>query len=247
MLGILPLAWEQRSRVLLFFGLVAFISLYAFSAAQVEDGLVLAALFYCACLYLSFGRLVGRSAFSESAPLFEIVGFAVYMILLYALSFQQVGREVINLNLEGFSEWGYMMGPLLSAGFVWIALLATRAWQRADALRRWETGLILLSMLLVLVVQFAVSREHVGAVALVFNVVFLAHCVILIVRGTGRLDWKRVSLGCVLFAALVFARFTDLFDSLLMRSLFFLALGAGLFLIGNFYTRRKKLQDAGHA
>jgi len=51
----------------------------------------------------------------------------------------------------------------------------------------------------------------------------------------------------VLIAALVFARFVDLFDSLLLRSLFFLALGAGLFLIGNFYSRRKKLQSVSHA
>ncbi len=130
---------------------------------------------------------------------------------------------------------------------MWAALLATGAWQRADALRRWEVGLTLLSMLLVLMVQFAVTREEVGVAALVFNLVFLGHCIVMIVRGTGRLDWKQVSLGCVLFSALVFARFMDLFDSLLIRSLFFLALGAGLFLIGNFYTRRKKLRGASHA
>jgi uncharacterized membrane protein len=82
---------------------------------------------------------------------------------------------------------------------------------------------------------------------LLFNLLFLGHCIVLIVGGTDRLNWKHVSLGCVLFSALVFARFVDLFDSLLMRSLFFLALGAGLFLIGNFYSRRKKLQEVSHA
>ena len=102
-------------------------------------------------------------------------------------------------------------------------------------------------MLLVLIAQFGVSRGDVGIVMFAFNLVFLGHCVVMIVRGTGRLNWKQVSLGCVLFSALAFARFLDLFDSLLMRSLFFLALGAGLFLIGNFYSHRKKLQGASHA
>ena len=78
---------------------------------------------------------------------------------------------------------------------------------------------------------------------LAFNLIFLGHCVIMIVHGTGCLNWKQVSIGSVLFSALAFARFLDLFDSLLMRSLFFLALGAGLFLIGNFYSRRKHLQE----
>lgn len=246
-LGVLPLAWLQRSRALLFFALVAFIALYAFSAGQVEEDLVLAVLFYCACLYLSLGRLASRSAFPQSAPIFAVVGYIVYLILLYALSFREAAREVANVDLEGLIEWGYFIAPLVSALCVWAALLATGAWQRADALRRWEVGLTLLSMLLVLMVQFAVTREEVGVAALVFNLVFLGHCIVMIVRGTGRLDWKQVSLGCVLFSALVFARFMDLFDSLLVRSLFFLALGAGLFLIGNFYTRRKKLRGASHA
>ena len=91
------------------------------------------------------------------------------------------------------------------------------------------------------------SRADTGIVTVIFNLVFLGHGVIMIVRGTGGLNWKQVSLGCVLIAALVFARFVDLFDSLLLRSLFFLALGAGLFLIGNFYSRRKKLQSVSHA
>ncbi len=245
--GVLPLAWLQRSRTLLFFGLAAFIALYALSAGQLDEDLVLAVLFYCACVYLSLGRLASRSVFPQSAPIFGVVGYIVYLILLYVLSFREAAREMANIELEGLTEWGYLIAPLVSALCVWAVLLATGAWQRADVLRRWETALIVLSMLLVLMVQFAVTQEEVGIAALFFNLVFLGHCIAMIVRGTGRLDWKQVSLGCVLFSALVFARFIDLFDSLLIRSLFFLALGAGLFLIGNFYTRRKKLQDASHA
>ena len=247
LLGVLPLAWMQRSRVLLFFALVAFITLFVFSAGQVEGDLVIAALFYLACLHLAAGRLSTRSAFPESAPLFSVVGYSVYLVLLYLFSFHEVARELVRLNPEGMLEWSYVIAPLIASLLAWAVLLATGAWQRADGIRRWETGLILLAMLLVLIAQFGASRGDVGIVVFAFNLIFLGHCVVMIVRGTGRLNWKQVSLGCVLFSALAFARFLDLFDDLLMRSLFFLALGAGLFLIGNFYSHRKKLQGANHA
>jgi uncharacterized membrane protein len=247
LLGILPLAWIERSRVLLFFSLTAFTALYAFSAAEVEGDLVIGALFYCACLYLAVGRLVSRSGFSQSAPIFSVVGYSVYLVLLYMFSFKQIARELVRIDPQGLVEWSYFTAPLVAGLLAWLVLLATGMWQRADAIRRWETGLILLAMLLALVTQFGMSRDGAAIATLAFNLVFLGHCVIMIVRGTGRLDWKQVALGCVFFSALIFARFVDLFDSLLVRSLFFLALGAGLFLIGNFYSRRKKLQDAGHA
>jgi len=238
LLGVLPLAWLQRSRVLLFFALVAFIALYAFSTAQVADDLVAGALFYCALLYVAAGRLSTRSAFPESAAVFHVVGYSVYLVLLYIFTFKQVARELVSVSPDGVLEWSYFLAPLVAALLAWLVLLASGGWQRADAIRRWETGMMMLVMLLVFAAQFGVTRSGAGVISLTFNLAFLGHCVILMVRGTAGLNWKEVSLGCVLFAALVFARFVDLFDSLLLRSLIFLALGAGLFLIGNFYSRR---------
>jgi uncharacterized membrane protein len=247
LLGVLPLAWVQRSRVLLFFVLAAFIVLYAIGAGRVEGDLVLATLFFCACLYLAAGRLASRSAFPGSAPVFGVVGNCVYLVLVYILSFGDVARELVSLSPEGAEEWSYLMVPLVAALAGWLVLLVTGGWQRADVTRRWETGLVLLAILLVMVALFGITRQQAGIVTLVFNFVFLGHCIVMIVSGTNRLNWKQVSLGCVLLSALVFARFVDLFDSLLMRSLFFLALGAGLFLIGNFYSQRKKRMNVSHA
>jgi len=247
LLGIVPLAWLQRSRVLLFFALLAFVVLYGFGAGRVDGDLVLTALFYCACLYIAVGRLATRSPFPESAPLFGFIGYGFYLALLYALTFEEIAREMMSLDVEGPLQLAYVVTPLVAAACAWVVLLATGAWQRADAIRRWETGLVILAMVLVIGVQFGMLWSYSMMAAFGFNFVFLGHCITLIVRGTGRLNWKQVSFGCVLFTALAFARFVDLFDSLLMRSLFFLALGAGLFLIGNFYARRKKLQDASHA
>ena len=65
------------------------------------------------------------------------------------------------------------------------------------------------------------------------------HAVLWIIDGAHTQQSRKVTLACLLFAAIAIPRFLDLFDSLLMRSLMFLALGAGLFLVGNFYQRQK--------
>ena len=239
LIGVLPLAWMQRSRVLLFFALLAFIALYAFNVVEVEDDLVVGALFYCACLYLAAGRLSTLSDFPQSGPLFRVIGYCVYLLMLYMFTFKEVARELIKINPDDIDQWSLFAAPLVAALLAWGLLLAKGAWQRADAIRRWDVSLILLAMVLVLVAQFGLSRGHMGGLMLAFNLIFLGHCVVMIVDGTSRLNWKQVSIGSLLFSALAFARFLDLFDSLLMRSLFFLVLGAGLFLVGNFYSRRK--------
>jgi uncharacterized membrane protein len=79
--------------------------------------------------------------------------------------------------------------------------------------------------------------------AVPFNLIFLAQCVVFIVQGSRGANPKLVSIACVLFALLVITRYVDLFESLLLRSLIFLLLGAGLFLVGNFYARTKNRSE----
>ena len=55
---------------------------------------------------------------------------------------------------------------------------------------------------------------------------------------------KLVSLACGLFCVLMVTRYVDLFDSLLARGLVFLLLGVGLFVVGNFYSRMRRLEPA---
>jgi uncharacterized membrane protein len=136
LLGVVPLAWLQRSRVLLFFALLAFIALYGFGVGRVDGDLVLAAIFYCACLYLAAGRLVTRSGFPESAPLFGFIGYGVYLVLLYALTFDEVAREMMSLDVDGPLEWAYVVTPLVAAACGWAALLATGAVRHATTVLR---------------------------------------------------------------------------------------------------------------
>ena len=110
----------------------------------------------------------------------------------------------------------------------------------------WRGHWGLLAVALVLVAGTATGVLTFGgwALSIPFNLIFLGHAVLFVLQGLKSANIKLVSLACLIFAGLVLARYLDLFESLLMRSLVFLLLGAGLFLVGNFYTRRKRQSGA---
>ncbi len=91
----------------------------------------------------------------------------------------------------------------------------------------------------VLVQAANLSGVNETALALAYNILLAAHCVLLIIRGTDNLRWQQVTIDCVVLAILVYVRFNDLFHSLLMRSLVFVLLGAALFFIGHLYAQQK--------
>jgi len=77
----------------------------------------------------------------------------------------------------------------------------------------------------------------------VFNILFLYQCIMMIVIGCKTLNLKITVIGCVLFAVIAMARYTDLFFSLLTRSLVFFIAGAALFSVGLYYSRTRKQID----
>ena len=243
--GIIPLAWVQRSRVLLFFSLAVFMALYAFTVGRVNDDLVLTALFVIAGAYLAWAHIAPMTTFLSSAPIFQSVGYAVYLVLLFLLSFGDVGNRFRANTPLGWLDWVYWALPLIAAAGSWGLLLARRRDMPESVVERTESWLILGTTLAVVLSSLGLQFFN----WLLFNLVFLAHGAIFVLRGTHELRWQRVALGAVMFAALIFARFLDLFNSLLLRSLVFLILGAGLFAIGHLYSRQKdKLrEELGHA
>jgi hypothetical protein len=65
----------------------------------------------------------------------------------------------------------------------------------------------------------------------------------MIVSGCKTLSLKTTVTGCVLFGVIAMARYTDLFFSLLTRSLVFFIAGAALFSVGLYYSRTKRQID----
>ncbi|OFZ80366.1 MAG: hypothetical protein A2603_13365 [Bdellovibrionales bacterium RIFOXYD1_FULL_55_31] len=76
--------------------------------------------------------------------------------------------------------------------------------------------------------------------AVLYNLAILAQSVLLIRLGCREVRFSAVFQGCIVFGLLVAVRYTDLFGSLLVRSLVFLLAGAGFFITGSVYSSRKK-------
>jgi accessory gene regulator protein AgrB len=75
--------------------------------------------------------------------------------------------------------------------------------------------------------------------AAAFNLLFLAHAMLWIRQGCRQVRMGLAAVGCLLFSLLAFTRYADLFESLVLRGLVFLAVGAILFITGVRYARAK--------
>ncbi|HZP59386.1 MAG TPA: hypothetical protein VFB27_03605, partial [Opitutaceae bacterium] len=80
-------------------------------------------------------------------------------------------------------------------------------------------------------------------VAIIFNLIFLSVALMWMVRGCREGRLRPTVLGSLLFAALVWARYFDLFESLAVRGLVFILLGGVLFAEGFYYRRMRQRAD----
>ncbi len=243
-LAIIPLAWLQRSRLLLFFGLVAAMLVYAFTCARLHDDIIVTGLFAFACAQLLIARFAPASSFPSSGAVLRTTGYPVYLVILYAITFGDMANELIINTPDNSLAWLYWLLPLLITALALAVLLTRYRQMLEEPVERMETALILAALIIFVGSSFAaVQLYHWGW--LLFNLIFLGHGLIFVLRGIQLLRWKQVALGGIMLAALAVARFLDLFDSLLMRSLVFLVLGAGMFYIGHLYSKQK--QEQSHA
>lgn len=241
--GILPLAWMHRSRVTLFFALALFMTSYATAVTSIElrYNTVITVLFSLACSYILFSRLVSATRFPESAGAFRVIGVGVYAVLLFLLTIGDIEEDLFRraddtvTALQGF-YWLFPVG-LAVAGV--LALLLRYSDIISEPVDRLETGIVLAALTVVLMVSFGAMPAG-GAGWVLLNLLFLTHSLVLIRRGTLYLRWQPVTLGSIMLAAFTFARFLDLFDSLILRALAFLGLGAALFAIGFYYSHQKQ-------
>ena len=241
-IGILPLAWTQRSRVLLFFGLLALVIVMMLAVAALDDELIIPTAFYLCVAYVTFGLVVVDTQFSQSHRVFKSLGFAGYLTLLYVFSFPDGVELLGDVAFSHPLALTYIALVFAACVGSWLYVLV-RLYATLDGFWRWQWGLLAIPVLLV---TFGIANllDFGWLIAVPMNLVFLAHCVFFIVQGCHESNAKLVAIACVLFSALVITRYVDLFESLLLRSVIFLLLGAGLFFVGTSYSRLKNQDEA---
>ena len=240
------LAWRLRSPPLLFLSVSGFYFLWIASMFEPLDDTVFYLVFTFSIALIQFGHLSERLRSGTARPFrfaLALPGFAAYLAIVYAMTFVHF--------LDGSDHLELFKTPLQTAAF-WLCLLVVILLLLSPVFRiphgttavetdRLHGALIGLSSVLAFTVGPGWIHLSYGMLSGIMNLVFMGHCLLFILHGSQQQRGWEVSAGCTLFAALVFARYTDLFDSLLSRSLVFLVLGAALFVVGNFYTRHKKL------
>lgn len=254
--GILPLAWIQRSRTLLLVGLVSLLGLGSISIGKaLTFSIVFNLLFAASLLLIAAAYRSQRTSFPGSAQILRAIGIAIYGASLLLLTFDtELVLHVQFLPRNPDVSWQWVASiqwlTLIITAICWLAMVvpsfAKRFRLEVSTTRTFQHLLILASLLVLMTHNLGWHDEQPNVRYIAYNLILAAHSVLLIIRGTDSLQWKQTTLGCMMLVILIMARFNDLFESLLMRSLSFIIIGALLFIIGHQYSKRK-MQRLTHA
>jgi uncharacterized membrane protein len=245
-IGVGPLAWRKQSALLLAFVLAALEVLlvanvldYGGSARAFASSLALSVLLIAAA---RLTQLL-RPSFSGGANVMAFFGFAGFFVCSYLLSFHDAADDLLNWALHPGAQtaaaavhsWGLFI--VAAAAWIWIAWQALR--------RRWR--LVVEEWLVPIALVYAYglaafglgTREYGWFIAASFNLILLGIAVMWMWRGCGESELRPTVIGSLILAAVVLARYFDLFQSLAARGFAFILLG-GIFLVEALYYRKNR-------
>lgn len=242
-------AWIHRSAIL---GAVVLASSAFMMASHAGywngTGGVFTAMFALSVLLIALVRL--RADDASRRPLRAVMaffGWGGFVACAYILSFKGAVEDMLRwTNAHGVGlmslliyRWAFFVLAALAWGWVLLGkfqrrIVATRA-------EEWLCPIALLYAQGLAVAGYYQDRQF---VALVFNVICVGVATMWMVRGCREGRLGPTVRGSLFFAAVVFARYFDLFESLATRGVVFLLLGGVLFAEG-FYYRRLRHEAAG--
>ena len=249
------LAWRLRSPVLLAASVVSF-TLSAVAGLAFNGDSVFMVLLSVSVLLASLAVLArGHQAFPTAHVVLRVTGTLCYFPLLFILTFHDATKDLLRENAWRWRELSsvewlpliiFPLLALLLAGFAMRHAAVRRQCNTPEFRGRLAAPALILLLFMTLWLPLRLAHGPLGddtaavTIALAANAVFLYHTLASLWCGCrdARLGW--VIGGSLLLAAWVFARFSDLFDSLLARGVMFMAMGAALFVVAILYYRQKK-------
>lgn len=237
LIGLFPLLWRFRSA--LFARVLASALLFSWSliTLTLHDEILIVSLAMLSGSMIFLAQLLRHHA-ADLATISAAMTAPAWLVitsLLFLLSFADVSAELAVTPLDSPFSPVYFVLPLVISQGLFLALVVKRAW--------YIPSLLLELSLLLLILPVLTGWDWVLLQFIGYNLMLLGLGIILVYRGIQSADWQRSLWGGLLVSALVFARYTDLFDSLLMRALAFLLLGAGLFIAGHLYHKRRQRSE----
>jgi uncharacterized membrane protein len=246
-LVITPLAWRRRSSVLLAVVLAAVNFLLLTNLSTLGSGAhMLTSAFAFGVFLIAVARLIEptENAFEGSVGVLTFFGYLALIFCAYLLSFRSSWRYAIGWESAGQREQqvallhSWILFGLAAAAW---ALLATRVLARK--LRDFPGGEWLVPFALLYCYAVVWGRypflNSLGAHP--FNLMLLGIASAWMWRGCRDSRLAPTVLGSLLLAAIVIARYFDLFQSLATRGLAFVILG-GVFIAESIYYRSRRAQ-----
>jgi uncharacterized membrane protein len=244
LVGILPLAWRMRSRILLAVAVPSFVLSLFFNCHFFFERVAPALFISVAALLTATAIIVRRkNIFPQSSTVFAAYGSVLYWFSLYVLTFPQANRHIFRSYwFDEVNSTIYVLVAASAAILAWLVAMLPLRKIKDDLNKLYRTDHFAIPVtVLAVTLNFGwLSEFHGWGGAAIFNVIFLFQSIMLISYGCRSVNSKLTAAGTILLAFLAFARYADLFDSLLVRAVVFLAVGAGIFFIGMRYSKRKK-------
>jgi uncharacterized membrane protein len=241
-LSLFPLAVSLRSGMLLFSAAGAFLISISQACGGISGTLVMPVLFLCSALFLSLSLLVrDRNLPASFSRVFSLYGNIIYFVFIYILTFPKAIDGLLSVHFDKPLSSQYFMTFFLFAAVPW-TILIIRTIKEPVRTKKSRPDYFAVPISLLVVFLRTLSPIHMNnwGSAAVFNGIFLIHCILLISYGCRTIRLRYAVSGCLFLSALLFARYTDLFESLLARSFVFLVMGAFVFTVGIYYSKSKK-------
>lgn len=247
--GLAPLAWRKKSALLLATVLAAIELLltanlidYGGSARAFTSELGLSV------LLISAARLTQAKcpSFSAGADVLAFFGFGGFFLCTYILGFHDAADDLLNWARSpdrvppGSAAAVHCWSLFVLAAFGW----GTIAWQSIGR-RRFQVAMEEWLVPIALLHAYGLAAAGLGNsanarfIAGSFNLILLGIAVMWMWRGCRESQLRPTVVGSLLLAAVVLARYFDLFQSLATRGFAFIVLG-GIFLAEALYYRKNR-------
>jgi uncharacterized membrane protein len=242
--GLLPLAWKQRSGLLLAATLASIQLLLATNITFWGGGaLAFTSTLAWAVLLVAAARLTDakRPDFTGGSTVMAFFGYGAFLVCAYLLSFQDAADNLLDWHRHSAGSslglaytFGWCLFVLGLGGWVWIA---SRSLLRKELVIEREEWLLPIALVYCFVIAAMGGRGWEFFISWSFNLMLLGLAIMWMWRGCQESRLAPTVVGSLLLSAVVLARYFDLFDSLASRGLAFIVLGI-IFIVEAMYYRR---------
>ncbi len=243
LIAVFPLVWRLHSPVLARFVSAALLAGLALSIMVDDESMIGITLLMSATALISLQQLARHYGNPEQQEIAIEIGKPAILVLIgtmFCLTFHDLIDDMLEFNFSSFSSNTYFWAALSLSQISFVWLLIIKQLRRIVLVAEFTVLIAFLPLLLSLVTDTDILQDLYALIPLTFNFILLISSVWLMIEGARQASRKHMITGSLMFSVLAMVRYTDLFESLVMRASVFLLVGITLFIIGIIYQSNKK-------